>query len=72
MMTTKTTGKTTTLYQGKGLDLESERHRLEGAGRPVVVSITEVPTGVRLAYIEEPDDALIELVEPGTGKSGNW
>ena len=46
------------------LDLESELHRLEGDGVRVVLPLTEVPTGARLAYIEGPDDVLIELVQP--------
>ena len=46
------------------LDLESELRRLEGAGVRVVLPLTEVPTGSRLAYIEGPDDVLIELVQP--------
>ena len=46
------------------LDLEKELHRLEGAGVHIVLPLTEVPTGARLAYIEGPDDVLIELVQP--------
>lgn len=46
------------------VDLDSELHRLEGAGIRVVLPLTEVPTGARLAYIEGPDDVLIELVQP--------
>ncbi len=46
------------------LDLESELQRLEGDGVRVVLPLTKVPTGARLAYIEGPDDVLIELVQP--------
>ena len=46
------------------LDLESELHRLEDDGIRIVLPLTEVPTGARLAYIEGPDDVLIELVQP--------
>ena len=46
------------------LDLESELHRLEDSGIRVVLPLTEVPTGARLAYIEGPDNVLIELVQP--------
>ena len=46
------------------LDLESELERLERGGVRVVLPLTEVPTGARLAYIEGPDDVLIELVQP--------
>ena len=45
-------------------DLKSELDRLEKAGVRVVLPLTEVPTGARLAYIEGPDDVLIELVQP--------
>ena len=45
-------------------DLKSELDRLERAGVRVVLPLTEVPTGARLAYIEGPDDVLIELVQP--------
>ena len=45
-------------------DLESELTRLEKAGIRVVLPLTEVPSGSRLAYIEGPDDVLIELVQP--------
>ena len=44
-------------------DLESELERLEAAGIRIVLPLTEVPTGSRLAYIEGPDDVLIELVQ---------
>lgn len=46
------------------VDLKSELDRLEGAGIRVVLPLTQVPTGARLAYIEGPDDVLIELVQP--------
>lgn len=45
-------------------DLESELARLEAAGIRIVLPLTQVPTGSRLAYIEGPDDVLIELVQP--------
>jgi len=45
------------------VDLESELDRLEEAGVHVVIPLTEVSTGTRLAYIEGPDDVLIELVQ---------
>jgi len=44
-------------------DLESELERLEAAGIRIVLPLTDVPTGSRLAYIEGPDDVLIELVQ---------
>jgi catechol 2,3-dioxygenase-like lactoylglutathione lyase family enzyme len=46
------------------LDLEAELDRLEKAGVRVVLPLTKVPTGALLAYIEGPDDVLIELVQP--------
>ena len=45
-------------------DLESELRRLEEAGIRIVLPLPQVPTGGRLAYIEGPDDVLIELVQP--------
>ena len=45
-------------------DIESDIARLSAAGVRVVLPITEVPGGAKLAYIEGPDDVLIELVQP--------
>ena len=45
-------------------DLAGELARLEAAGVRVVLPLTDTPTGSRLAYIEGPDDVLIELVQP--------
>ena len=45
-------------------DLEAELARLEADGIRVVLPLTQTPTGSRLAYIEGPDDVLIELVQP--------
>ena len=44
-------------------DLEAELDRLVKAGVRVVLPLTEVAGGTRLAYIEGPDDVLIELVQ---------
>ncbi len=44
-------------------DLEAELDRLERAGIRIVLPLTEVVGGTRLAYIEGPDDVLIELVQ---------
>ena len=44
-------------------DLEAELDKLTGAGVRIVLPLTVVPTGSRLAYIEGPDDVLIELVQ---------
>ena len=44
-------------------DLEAELRRLEEAGIRVVLPLTEVPAVGRLAYVEGPDDVLIELVQ---------
>ncbi|MCH8988182.1 MAG: VOC family protein [Chloroflexi bacterium] len=44
-------------------DLESELERLESAGVRIVLPLTVVSTGTKLAYIEAPDDVLIELVQ---------
>lgn len=45
------------------LDLKSELDRLEEAGIRIVLPLTQVSTGSQLAYIEGPDDVLIELVQ---------
>jgi len=44
-------------------DLEAELDRLGRAGIRVVLPLTEVSGGTRLAYIEGPDNVLIELVQ---------
>ena len=44
-------------------NLQAELDRLESAGVRIVLPLTEVPGGARLAYIEGPDDVLIELVQ---------
>ena len=44
-------------------DLEGELDRLVKAGIRVVLPATEVVGGTHLAYIEGPDDVLIELVQ---------
>ena len=45
-------------------DIELDIARLSAAGVRVVLPITEVSGGAKLAYIEGPDDVLIELVQP--------
>jgi len=45
-------------------DLEEELDRLGTAGIRVVLPLTEVVGGAKLAYVEGPDDVLIELVQP--------
>ena len=44
-------------------DLRGELERLAAAGIRIVLPYTETPSGTRLAYIEGPDDVLIELVQ---------
>jgi len=44
-------------------DLEADLEKLEVAGVRIVLPLTEVVGGTRLAYIEGPDDVLIELVQ---------
>ena len=44
-------------------DLQAELDRLESAGVRIVLPLTEITGGARLAYIEGPDDVLIELVQ---------
>ena len=45
-------------------DLEEELDRLGTAGIRVVLPLTKVVGGAKLAYVEGPDDVLIELVQP--------
>ena len=45
-------------------DLAAEIARFEADGIRVVLPATQVPTGSKIAYIEGPDDVLIELVQP--------
>jgi predicted enzyme related to lactoylglutathione lyase len=45
-------------------DLDAEIAKFEADGIRVVLPATQVPTGSKLAYIEGPDDVLIELVQP--------
>ena len=44
-------------------DRAAELERLEQADVRIVLPLTEVVGGTRLAYIEGPDDVLIELVQ---------
>ena len=44
-------------------DLEAELDKLERADVRIVLPLTEVVGGTRLAYIQGPDDVLIELVQ---------
>lgn len=44
-------------------DLDAELERLKDSGIRIVLPLTEVVGGTRLAYIEGPDDVLIELVQ---------
>ena len=45
-------------------DIEADIARFEAAGVRVVLPVTEVGAGAKIAYIEGPDDVLIELVQP--------
>lgn len=45
-------------------DIEADIARFEAAGVRIVLPITEVGAGAKIAYIEGPDDVLIELVQP--------
>ncbi|NQW24329.1 MAG: VOC family protein [SAR202 cluster bacterium] len=44
-------------------DLEAEMARFEAEGIRVVLPLTVTPQGIKLAYIEGPDDVIIELVQ---------
>ena len=47
-------------------DIEADIAHFEGAGVRVVMPITEVGSGSKIAYIEGPDDVVIELVQRGS------
>ena len=44
-------------------DIEADIAKFEKAGVRIVMAVTEVIAGMKLAYIEGPDDVLIELVQ---------
>ena len=44
-------------------DIEADIAKFERAGVRIVMAVTEVIAGMKLAYIEGPDDVLIELVQ---------
>lgn len=44
-------------------DLAAELDKLHKAGVRIVLPLTQVTGGTRLAYVEGPDDVLIELVQ---------
>ena len=46
-------------------DIEADIAHFEAAGVRVVMPITEVGSGSKIAYIEGPDDVVIELVQRG-------
>ena len=45
-------------------DIEFDIRKFESAGVRIVLPITEISGGTKLAYIEGPDKVLIELVQP--------
>ena len=45
-------------------DIEADIQKFEKDNIRVVLPITEIPGGTKLAYIEGPDKGLIELVQP--------
>ena len=45
-------------------DIEADVKKFEEAGVRIVMPVTAVPGGITIAYIEGPDDVLIELVMP--------
>ena len=44
-------------------DIEKDIYKFENAEVPVLMPITEITGGTKLAYIEGPDDVIIELVQ---------
>ena len=47
-------------------DISSDITKFETGGVRIVLPVTEIPGGVKIAYIEGPDKVLIELVESPT------
>ena len=47
-------------------DISSDITKFETKGVRIVLTVTEIPGGVKIAYIEGPDKVLIELVESPT------
>ena len=45
------------------VDVNGETERLEESGVRIVMPVTELVGGAKIAYIEGPDDVLIELVQ---------
>jgi catechol 2,3-dioxygenase-like lactoylglutathione lyase family enzyme len=46
-------------------DIEADIARFEDAGVRIVMPIRDIGGGAKIAYIEGPDDVLIELVQSG-------
>ena len=44
-------------------DIEKDIHKFENAEVAIMMEITEIPGGAKLAYIEGPDNVIIELVQ---------
>ena len=45
-------------------DIQSDIENFEASGIPIILNITVIQGGTKLAYIEGPDKVLIELVQP--------
>ncbi|MDA1258721.1 MAG: VOC family protein [Chloroflexi bacterium] len=45
-------------------DIEADIAHFEGAGVRVIMPVKDVGSGAKIAYIEGPDDVVIELVQP--------
>ena len=45
-------------------DIEADIAHFEGAGVRVIMPVRDVGSGAKIAYIEGPDDVVIELVQP--------
>ena len=45
-------------------DIQSDIENFRESGVPIVLNITEIQGGTKLAYIEGPDKVLIELGQP--------
>jgi predicted enzyme related to lactoylglutathione lyase len=45
-------------------DIESDINKFNKENIPVVMNVTSIPGGAKIAFIEGPDNVLIELVQP--------
>tara|TARA_B100000700_G_scaffold186487_1_gene205505 strand:+ start:621 stop:1019 length:399 start_codon:yes stop_codon:yes gene_type:complete len=45
-------------------DINGDIEKFENAGVRIIMPVTDIPGGAKIAYIEAPDNVVIELVNP--------